>query len=173
MTLPRRFKVASLAVVAIGAPTALGAAESLFVGHTLKAVFGFTSQACKSENDCEEAQSGQRLVHVYFGTKGNVFDYGAKVGTGDFLLRLNKPHLTKLQLEGVSMQIEQTWTLRGNLAMHRLVGQSGGAIQANLATFTMRGGKCVATLSWIRPGYRHRATFSRSECSLTRGQIEP
>jgi hypothetical protein len=167
MRIPKCCVTAALAVL----PSIAGAAESPFVGNTLRATFRFTTQACKPNGECEPAQTGERTVHVYFGTQGNVFDYFGR-SDGGFLQRVNKPQLTRGDMGGVAVQIETTWTLRGNTATHRLVGHAGGnTIQANFATFTVSGGRCVANLSWIRPGIRYRATYSRRECSITPGQV--
>ena len=86
-------------------------------------------------------------------------------------MRFNKARLTKLKLKGVSMAIEQTSTLRGNLAIHDFWSERRRHPARTCDVYEK-----AASASQPYRG-SDRISTSRnvltSECSLTEGRSSP
>jgi hypothetical protein len=153
---------------AVAAGLALVAAQPVsaanpFVGNTLQAKVAISAQACLAAGQCKSVNVPPTVVHVYFSTNGNAYDYvsTAQGAVYPFNRMIDVPNFPGRQ---------QGMFLRGSSAEYQQT-QQGLRVWI---VFRVKGSRCTAVthLETTIPGVQLSSSTTTEYCRVVQGRVE-
>ena len=153
-----RSSILLIALMAAAATLCAGSAHAQFAGNTLQAKWSFTTQACMRQGGtCANVATFPIDSHVYFGTRGTIFDYRRSGGGTES--KLNQPVPDMIGRETYLA----TWRMSGNRATYTAAFPTYQVVLNIVAA----GGACTGSASMTTP-----ASWPADRMAVARMQME-